>query len=457
MVLLVLTIILFAAMLGRWIAAKVRQPPVLGELLIGMLIANAAVHFFHQPLFELVMNLDRADTLLEQVLRDDVTLTQAAENAFAAEERGPGGIGARVLATLQRPDAAALVRAVLALWVFSNLGVILLLFMVGLESSVPEMLRVGPRATVVAAIGMVAPFALGYLSSLVLLPEAGVPARLFIAATLCATSVGVTARVFKDMGRMRSPEARIILGAAVIDDVLGLIVLAVVVGIVQTGELLWGEVLKIAGSAVLFLGLLMLLGEWIFKQKMRFFRLLDPRNYPLFLPLVFTFLLAWAASQIQLAAIVGAFAAGLVIREEMFERSPEHPIPLHEKFAPLEKLFAPVFFVLVGMQVNLLTFRDPSVLWVAAALTVAAVIGKLVAGAGAGKGVHALTVGIGMVPRGEVGLIFAQIGKSVGAISDGLFSALVLMVMVTTLVTPLGLKWALGKDADAQTLPSPGL
>jgi Kef-type K+ transport system membrane component KefB len=448
-VLLGVGLLIVAAMVGRWMAERTRHPAVLGELLIGILIANVGAFVLEIPVFDLIMNLNRAGPMLTEIWQHDATVHQAAQRVFTPSELEPGGPGYAVLRALSRPDVGTMVLTVLTLWVFSKLGVVLLLFMVGLESTVAEMVRVGPRATAVAVVGMIAPFALGYLASWFLLP--GGPdawaAHLFVAATLCATSVGVTARVFRDLNRLQSPEARIILGAAVIDDVLGLIVLAVVIGAVRTGSIELMDVAKITGLSVLFLGGLMVCGEWIVRANVRLARRIDPANYALLLPLALAFLLAWVADQIQLAMIVGAFAAGLIIREEMFQQDPhDHAGSLHARLAPLEKLFAPVFFLLVGMEVNVKTLADPQVLLVGGALTAAAVVGKIVAGLPAGRGMGLMTIGIGMVPRGEVGLIFAQIGKTMGVVSDGLFSALVLMVMVTTLITPVGLKWSLARQ-----------
>ena len=302
--------------------------------------------------------------------------------------------------------------------------------MVGLQSSVAELRKVGVRASMVAVVGVAAPFVLGVVLGGWLLPEEGTSAHLFVAATLCATSVGITARVLKDLGKVQTPEARVILGAALIDDVLGLLLLAVVAGIATTGSVDPVEVARLSGLSVLFLGVVLLFGERIARGAAHIFERLDREGGKLLFPLALAFALAWVADLVQLASIVGAFAGGLIISEEYFAKG-SRGWKIEDLVAPLETIFAPVFFVLMGMQVNLASFANPSTLLLAGAFTAAAIVGKLVAGLPAGRGVDRLSVGMGMVPRGEVGLIFASIGKTMGVVSDAVFSAIVIMVIAT--------------------------
>jgi Kef-type K+ transport system membrane component KefB len=336
----------------------------------------------------------------------------------------------------------------LVIWLLSNLGVMLLLFMVGMESSVEELVGVGPRALVVAVVGIVAPFAAGFATTSLLLPAAPTAVHLFVGATLSATSVGITARVFQDLRRLQSPEAKLILSAAVIDDVLGLIVLAVVAGVVATGGIHLGEVARISLLSAAFMAAVVFLGDRIARRLAGGFRRLEPTQTRLLFALTLAFLMGWLANLIGLATIVGAFAAGLIVSDTHFPaREGEGGAPdetVHALIAPLEQIFAPVFFLLMGMQVNLSTLARPGTLGVAAALTAAAVLGKIVCGLVAGK-TDRLSVGLGMVPRGEVGLIFASVGKGLGVIDDALFSAVVIMVMVTTMMTPIALKWSLSR------------
>ena len=444
-ILLGLALIVVVAMFGRWAAGRLDQPAVLGELIIGVVIGNVG-YALGEPFFVLVMHLGDASSLCTEVWRSGASVVDAAGQVFTESQLVEGGIGQRLVTIMTGSSGVQNVLMGTGLWMFSSLGVILLLFMVGLESSVAEMVRVGPRAMIVAIIGIVVPFGLGYFVSKWILPELSTPAHLFLAATLCATSVGITARVFKDLKALHIPEAKIILGAAVIDDVLGLIILAVVAGVVTTGEVSAFDIARITGMSVLFLGVIMVFGERITRTAARVIGVLDRDNNKLLFPLALAFALSWLANQIELATIVGAFAAGLVLSERHFDDEPGKTT-MEELVAPLERIFAPVFFVLMGMQVNLATFFDGNTALIALALTVVAIIGKIVSGIPVGGGVGRLAIGIGMIPRGEVGLIFASIGRGLGVVDDAVFSALVAMVMVTTLITPPALKWALARQA----------
>ncbi len=341
----------------------------------------------------------------------------------------------------------------------AELGVIILLFEVGLESNLEEMLEVGWSSLLVAIAGVIAPFFLGWGVAAYFLPGEATLGHIFIGATLCATSVGITARVLKDIGALQSREARIILGAAVIDDVLGLLVLAVVAGAIKAetaGEVLslW-QVSIIALKAFAFLIGAILCGRYLVPRLFQQAGRLETRGVLLALAIAFCFLLAWLAALVGLAPIVGAFAAGLVLDKAHFEsfrdRGDHH---LEELLQPISALLAPIFFVLMGMKVDLRYFARWELLGFAAALTLVAIIGKQVCSlAVLERQVNRLAVGIGMVPRGEVGLIFAGIGASLmlpnsagqsdPAIDAATFGAVVLMVIITTLLTPPFLKWAL--------------
>jgi Kef-type K+ transport system membrane component KefB len=392
-----LVIILLAAKLGGELALRVGQPAVLGELLVGVLLGNLAV-----------VGITALDPLETDVHID----------------------------------------------MLARIGVLLLLFEVGLESTVGQMLKVGWSALLVAVLGVTAPFALGWAVGAWLLPEHGPYVHAFIGATLTATSVGITARVLKDLGRSQSNEARVILGAAVIDDVLGLVILAVVTGVIAAadrgGSLARGDVLWILAKAAGFLVLSLVLGV-VLSRKL-FWLASKPRAVGMLLAvgLAFCFLLSWLASVIGLAPIVGAFAAGLILERthyvDFVERG-EHG--LEELIHPISSFLVPIFFVIMGMRTDLASFTKPGVLGLAAALTIAAILGKQLCSLGVlERQVDRLSVGIGMIPRGEVGLIFANIGLALflggrPVIDEAVFSAVVVMVIVTTMVTPPALKWSL--------------
>jgi Kef-type K+ transport system membrane component KefB len=444
-VLLELAAIIVAAMIGRWAAAAVNQSPVLGELLIGVVVGNIG-YWLGRPLFILVMHLGETQPLFAEIWTTGLPVREVAARVFSEAQLMPGGIGNEVVSILTGPGSSHLVTMTIALWMFSSLGVILLLFMVGLESTVHEMLAVGPRALWVGVIGIVAPLVLGFFATEAALPGIPTAVSLFMGATLSATSVGITARVFKDLNKLQTREAKIILGAAVIDDVLGLIILAIVVGIAASGGVQLGAVARIGLLSAIFLGGVIVLGEHMVRALIPAMRALDRRNLKLLFPLALASILSWLASKIELATIVGAFAAGLILNEEHFPKTDGEDGPtMEELIRPLEAMFAPLFFVLMGMQVNVATFGSMNTLGITLVLTVTAVGAKLIAGLPAGKDVDRLSVGIGMVPRGEVGLIFASVGKGLGVVDEGLFSAVVIMVIVTTLLAPLLLKWSLSR------------
>jgi Kef-type K+ transport system membrane component KefB len=347
----------------------------------------------------------------------------------------------------------------------AEIGVIILLFEVGLETNVSQMMEVGWSSLLVAVAGVIAPLFLGWGVAAYFLPEESLLAHVFIGATLCATSVGITARVLKDLGRLQTREARIILGAAVIDDVLGLLILAVVSGAIQAantgGSLRAASVALIAAKSIAFLAGALMAGHFLVPHVFRGAGRLSTRGVLLALSIAFCFLMAWLAALVGLAPIVGAFAAGLVLDEAHFvpftgrgEQS------LDQLIAPISTLLVPMFFVLMGLRVDLSVFTRVEVLGLAAALTAVAIIGKQVCSlAVAERGLNRLAVGLGMIPRGEVGLIFAGIGATLTmpnaegliepVISSATFGAVVVMVIVTTLVTPPVLKWALVRRSGA--------
>jgi len=409
--LLWLAIIILAARLFAPLAQKVGFPAVLGELLLGVMLGNLGllgVHYF------------------DTIARDPIIM-------FMAE-----------------------------------LGVIILLLQIGLETRLGDLVSVGARASAVGSVGIVVPFVLGaFVAGPLVLPGMEFNAYLFLGATLAATSVGITGRVFRDLGKLKMPEAQIVLGAAVIDDVLGLVILAVVSSLVEAGTVSVVEVLLIIAKAVLFLGGSIAIGRAVAPHLLRWVSRLDNSHSMLFsLVLVVGLFMAWLAHAVGLAPIIGAFAAGLLF-EPVFLKEFETPkvvqdieplLPAavdadklqkiravlarhtshqHEHMLePIGYFFVPVFFVLTGMQVDLTALADPKVVMVALGITVAAVVGKLVAGFAAGKGMNPWLIGWGMVPRGEVGLIFAMVGKKLGVMSEAMFSVIVIMVILTTLLTP---------------------
>jgi Kef-type K+ transport system membrane component KefB len=397
-VVLALAVILASAKLGGHLATRVGQPAVLGELLAGVLLGNLGVDWL-------------------EAIKADVNVE-----------------------------------------VLARIGVAILLFEVGLESTVRDMMTVGLPSLFVALLGVATPFALGWSVGWLLLPEQGPYVHAFLGATLTATSVGITARVLRDLGKSQSAEARVILGAAVIDDVLGLVILAVVGGIIaaadQGGALSWGAIAAILAKSIGFLFGALALGVWLSPKLFGLASRLSGSGVLLATALVFCFTLAWLASHVGLAPIVGAYAAGLILEHAHFrDFEARGERRLEELVHPISAFLVPVFFVLMGMRVDLTAFGRVEVLGLATLLTLAAILGKQACSLGAGKGLDRLSIGIGMIPRGEVGLIFANVGLGLSVqgrpmISSETFSAVVIMVIVTTMATPPALRWSLSRRSE---------
>jgi Na+:H+ antiporter len=360
-------------------------------------------------------------------------------------------VGGPSLAPLEASETFALL---------AELGAILLLFEVGLESTPRDMMAVGVPATLVAVVGVAAPMALGYGVDLVFHPEGSWMAHAFVGAMLAATSVGITARVLQEAKVSRAPSSRIILGAAVIDDVLGLVVLAIISGVIQaaaTGTALEpAGIAAIIGKALVFLLGAIAIGSFLSPRVFRQALALKSSGIVLALSLGLCFGLSWLAMAAGLAPIVGAFAAGLVLEDVHFEGLVKRgEKPLHESLHAITALLVPVFFVRMGLLVHVDTFARSGVLGYATVLTVAAMIGKWACGFVVPPGVSGVTVGIGMMPRGEVGLIFAGIGATLmlagePVVSPETYAAAVFMVVATTMATPPLLVFSLRRD-DTRT------
>jgi Kef-type K+ transport system membrane component KefB len=394
---MILVVIILAAKFGGELMARLKQPPVLGELLIGVVLGN--LHL----------------------------------------------VGLTVLEPLKDSSPMR---------ILAELGAVLLLFEVGVESDLVQLLAVGWSSLVVATVGVIVPMFLGYFVARQMTPEAGWLSYLFVGGTLTATSVGITARVLKDLGKAHTKEARIILGAAVADDVIGLVVLAVITGIataVKTGPggagVSWLATLEIIAKATVFLVLAVVIGRGWSRQVLWHAARLKVPGALLGLSVCFCFVVATIASLVGLAPIVGAFAAGVVLEEGHYRRFTERgERSMQEQLFPITTLVVPVFFVLMGFRVDLRSFASLPVLGFSALITLAAVAGKQVCGLGVlERGIDRLAIGVGMIPRGEVGLIFAGLGSTLllnghPVLSQTTFSALVLMIMLTTFMTPPLLK-----------------
>lgn len=418
-VLLAISVVLLAAKLGGALAVWLRQPAVLGELLIGVVLGNAVLFGFRG--FEF--------------LRPPAPPAAGQKPAAAAD-----------------PQSAAATLETLA-----QIGVVILLFEIGLESNFGEFRRIGRSALLVAALGVTASLGLGWLAGKWLLPRESWATHLFLGAAICATSVAISARVLKELRCLNLPEARIILGAAVVDDVLGLIVLAVVEAVVVRGSVGLAAVAWIVVKAAGFLIAAIFFGRKLGPGFLRFALALRGHGMLVAMVFVFCFGLAWCASLAGLNPIVGAFAAGMILEHKELEKSAAGgERSLEDLVFPLSALLVPIFFFMMGFQVDLRSLLDPQVLALAGVLTLVAIVGKQACQLGVlQRGASRRIVGCGMIPRGEVSLILATIGREleVGGrpiINAGCYSAILATVILTTLITPPLLSWSLrAKKADS--------
>jgi len=406
-VLLSLIVIYLASKIGGELSNWLGFPAVLGELVGGVIVGLSALHLLVFP----EGGANSSESLIMNFLQLTAGLSpDAAEATFQVQSE--------------------------VISILSELGVIVLLFEVGLQSNLKELLAAGIQATIVACVGVVVPFGAGTLGLMLLFGVPAIPA-IFAGAALTATSIGITSKVLSELGRLNSKEGQIIVGAAVIDDVLGIIVLAVVASLAKTGEVDVGNVIYLIISSAVFLVGAILLGSFFNKSFSVIVDQIQTRGQLVIPALIFAFILSYIGVAIHLEAILGAFAAGLVFDETDKRKE------LESQIQPIADVTVPIFFVCVGAKTNL-GVLNPAVpanregLAIAIFLIIVAILGKVVTGAAVwGEGnINRLAIGVGMIPRGEVGLVFAGVGSASGAISPPLEAAIIMMVIITTFLAP---------------------
>jgi Kef-type K+ transport system membrane component KefB len=406
-VLLSLIVIHLASKVGGEICMRLKLPPVLGELLGGVVVGVSALRLLMFP----ATGIDASDSLIISLLQSTAGLAPAAANSVFDRQAE-------------------------AISVLSEIGVIILLFEIGLESSLTELLKVGAQAAVVAVVGVAAPFAGGVLGMIYIFHAPPI-AAIFAAAALTATSIGITAKVLSQIGRINTPEGQIIIGAAILDDILGLIVLAVVSGLGQTGQVDIGGIFYLIVTATAFLVGAILIGRALTPLLAKIVDTLQTRGQLIVVSLIFAFSLAYVATAIHLEGILGSFAAGLVLAET------EKREGIITNLTPLADAVVPIFFVVVGARTDLAVLNPMNPtnregLLIALFLIVVAVFGKVITGFVVfGKpGINRLAIGVGMIPRGEVGLIFVSVGATSGILPAATQAGVVVMVIFTTFLAP---------------------
>ena len=406
-VLLSLVVIYLASKVGGEFSNRLGFPPVLGELVGGVVVGVSVLHLLVFP----QASTDSSSSLLMTFLQTTAGISpDTADAVFTAQSQ--------------------------VISVLAELGVIILLFEIGLESNLKDLMAVGIQATIVAVVGVVIPFAAGTVGLMSLFGVPAVPA-IFAGASLTATSIGITSRVLSELGCLNSKEGQIILGAAVIDDVLGIIVLAVVASLAKDGSVDVGKIVYLMISATCFLLFSIALGNIFNKSFVAIVEQLKTRGELVIPAFIFAFVMAYFAAVIQLEAILGAFAAGLVLEETDKRKE------LQKQVVPIADMLVPIFFVIVGAKTDL-GVLNPAVpsnregLVMATFLIVVAILGKVVTGLSVfgQPQINRLAIGVGMIPRGEVGLVFLGIGNSMGILSKPLEAAIIMMVIITTFLAP---------------------
>jgi Kef-type K+ transport system membrane component KefB len=417
-------VLFIAARLMAELMVRLSLPAILGELLAGVLIGVSGLHFLLPP---------ETGAQINRHLLELVSFLSSVPPAQVQE--------------LYNENFSGLQQV-------SLLGLYALLFLTGLESDLDELMAVGVQATTVAVTGVVLPFALGTLG-LYYLFHLPLFLAIFAGAAMTATSIGITASVFGELGYLKTREGQIVIGAAVLDDILGIVILAVVVALAGGDALSAGPILRLLGAAVVFVVLALFLSrtaapafDWLIDN------LRAPGEVPVAAFVVLS-LCCFGAQAIGLEAALGAFAAGLILSAS------RHTEALQETVKPLVALFATVFFVLIGtgMDLSVLNPLDPANregLVVAVFLLVVAIIGKVAAGWGylSSQPTDRLMVGLGMLPRGEVGLIFLGLGTQAGLLTPSLEAGILLMVIGTTFLAPLLLRLVLSSRERAVADPA---
>lgn len=363
----------------------------------------------------------------------------------------PSVLGELMAGIIIGPSLLGFVTATDTIHLLAEIGIILLLFEVGIETDIGRLIKAGSKASVVAFIGVVLPFALGFGLSYYVF-HFSLLASLFVGSTLTATSIGITLRVFKDLKRQNTHESQIILGAAVLDDIIGIILLALLYEFSASGTI---NVLN-TGKVMLFIAIFLVLSPIAAKAVSVVIQKWNEKSeIPGLLPTTIVSLIlffAWLAHALGAPELLGGFAAGLALSRQFFipfapslNQSEAFSHRVEEQMKPIIHLFTPIFFVTVGLSLDLksIDWTSPFIWALSGSLIVAAIIGKLVSG-------FLLTgetwrskfiIGTAMIPRGEVGLIFANVGLTAGVLQNDVFTSIILVITVTTLIAPFALRW----------------
>ena len=435
-ILLEFGLIIILALIGHILSRFYRLPNVLGELLIGIIAGNILYWIDWSPVFYMLMHMGDASEVFKSIWTSNLSVADTIGNLYSLDQPETQAFENRLVEIFTTNKSPALVLLGIALWIFSNLGVFLLLFKLGLETKTEEIINAAePLAFLISVVGTLVPFFLGLAAGVWLLPGATAAVHIFIAATLCTTSAAITTSMFSYLKKHQCREAKLVINAAFIDDIFGIFFLSFITHIVL------GETLDITGivtlffySLFIFVGIIVA-GKLLVNHIPRFYNF-DPSHTRILIPVIVVVLVSWVANLFDIGVISGAFMAGMILNNMHDKRD-----LIKDLIAPLEEIFSPVFFVFVGMQVNLKQFVNPEVVWLTVILLIIAVFGKVSAGFVTQQNINRFAIGLGMIPRGEAVLIFISIGKILGILDDAIFSIIVVIVLITNFIA----RWSLHK------------
>ena len=435
-ILLEFGLIIILALVGHIFSRIYHLPNLLGELIIGVIAGNILYWLDLSPVFFMLMHMGDAGEVFKSIWTSNLSVAETVSNLYSMGQPETQVFDNRMIEIFSTKNSPMLVLLGIALWIFSNLGVFLLLFKLGLETKTEELIEAAePLAFLISLTGTFVPFFLGLGVGLWLLPEASTSMHIFLAATLCTTSVAITGSMFSYFQRHQSREAKLVIHAAFLDDIFGIFFLSFITNLVLGDTLSVFEIITMFFySALIFVGIIVF-GKQLIKHVPQYYKF-DQSHTQILIPTLVIVLVSWLANLFNIGVISGAFIAGMVLNTIQDKKG-----LIKSLIKPLEEVFSPIFFVFVGMQVNLKQLLIPETLWLTLVLLIAAVAGKIAAGFVTRHNLNSYAIGLGMVPRGEAVLVFISIGKILGIIDDSLFTVITLIVLISNFIAP----WALNR------------
>ncbi len=428
--------IVMLALLGHIVSRLYQWPNMVAELVTGVVVGNLFYWLDLSPVFYMLMHMGDASDIFKSIWTSNLSVADTIASFYAPAESETKAFIDRLSVIFASRQSPALVLLGVGIWMFANFGAFFLLFKLGLETKPEDIIKsADPAAFLVSITGTLTPFFLGLGATFWLLPENSVPEHIFIAAALCTTSAAITMTMFKKISRLRTREALLVIQAARIDDIFGVFFLAFIANIVVGDPRSISETLSLfIYSGIVFLGIIVL-GKWLVKYIPDFYSF-DETHTMLLIPMMIVLMVSWLADIFEIGMVSSAFLAGVILNNLQDKRD-----TIKNIIIPLEKIFAPIFFVFVGLQVNLKQFLNLEIIGMTLIFLLIALLGKVIAGFVARQHTNPIAIGLGMIPRGEAVLIFISIGKILGTIDDTIFSVITMIVLLTNFIAPWAIDW----------------